>query len=166
MNTHSFTRFIFDASGLQGVLEAKHGDSDRTLPGRKLSQLARRGMMTVPPIAANQAAANGNKAKDWLERNRRLVQVSEQIGYDAYKPAVEEAGTKLPGFTRSTADVEGVCVALALNHAELHQQESVTYYIVVHDIAYEAVCIHLGLSTDRPESFVEAFGSLPISFVP
>ena len=121
--------------------------------------------MTVPPTAANEAAANSNKARDWLGRNSRYVHVPEQLEYDAHKPTVELAGTKLPGFTRSTADVEGVCVALALSEVH-HERESVTYYIVVHDIAYEAVCIRLGLSTVRPESFVEAFGSIPISLVP
>lgn len=166
MNKPSFTRFIFDASGLMGVLEAKYGDSDRMLPGRKLSQLAQRGMMTVPPTAANEAAANSNKAKDWLERNRRHVQVSEQLKCEVHKPTVEETGANLPGFAESTADVEGVCVALALVRGEREQQDTVSHYLVVHDIAYEAVCVLLGLSTVRPEAFVEAFGALPIALVP
>ena len=156
-------RFVFDASALLSVLEPRFGSSVRTLPGRKLSQLAKSGMMMVPTRAANEAAANSNKARDWLMRNGAHIQIPENLAYDTYVKTVENAGARLPDFVNSTADVEGACIALALKHNQQDHRYDVTNYIVVHDIAYEAACILLGLSTVRPEAFIEAFGALPVA---
>ena len=154
------TRFIFDASGLLSVLEPQFGESKRTLPGRKMSQLAKRGMIIIPHFAAREAEAHSTKTKQWLDRNARYIEVPNNLRHSAYAPTVKMRAETLPGFTASRADVEGASVALALVGDRLDVHNNVTNYIVVQDIAYEAACILLGIATVRPEAFVEAFGAL------
>ena len=162
MRSIESTRFIFDTSGLLGVLERQYGDSTRTLPGRKMSQLAQLGMVIVPSIASSEAEVHGTRTKRWLDRNAGYTQVPENLDHLAYAPRVKVQAGILPGFTSSPADVEGACIALALTENRLNTQSGVSNYVVVHDVAYEAACILLGVATVRPEAFVEAFGALPL----
>lgn len=156
------TRFIFDASGLLSVLEPRFGTSRRTLPGRKLSQMAELGMVIVPHLAASEAGALSTKTKHWLDRNARYTEVPEDLQHSAYAPTVKMQAESLPGFLASRADVEGASVALAMADDAPDPQSSVTNFIVVQDVAYEAACILLGLATVSPAAFVEAFGALTL----
>lgn len=162
MRSIESTRFIFDTSGLLGVLEPRYGESSRTLPGRKMSQLARLGMIVVPGIAASEAEVHSGRTKRWLDRNSSYTQVPENLDHMAFAQSVKVQAGTLPGFTSSRADVEGACVALALSRERHNTQNGVTEYIVVHDTAYEAACILLGVATIRPDAFVEAFGALSL----
>lgn len=162
MTTHDLKHFVLDASGLLGVLDPHFGDSKRILPGRKLTQMAKLGMITVAEPAMHEATHKSKKAGDWISRNVDLIRVSDGLDVDTQRLRVEMQVATLPGFLASPADVEGASVALAMKTNQTDAQNHMPNYVVVHDVAYEAACILLGVATVRPEAFVEAFGALPL----
>lgn len=155
-------RFIFDTSGLLSVLEPHLGVSRRTLPGRTMSRLAKLGMIIVPDLVAREVRSQSEKASKWLDRNEIHIQVPDGLEHQEHLETVKHVGRRLPSFTSSRADVQGAVIALALKELQTDARKTVSEYIVVHDIAYEAACLLLGLATVRPEPFVEAFGALPM----
>ena len=124
--------------------------------------MAKLGMIVVAEPAMNEATRESKKAGDWISRNLDLISVPDQLDIQTQRLKVEMQTATLPGFLASRADVDGASVALAMKASQTDAQNYVSNYIVVHDVAYEAACILLGVATVRPEAFVEAFGALPL----
>lgn len=148
-----------DSSGLILVLSGE-GPS---LPGRKLTQLAKMQMIKVPEAVYLEVRKKDNKVKEWIEKNRSLVLVTASSSITRLVRHVQTKCSDFSVFSSSTADVMVACTALALNNQAKHSNSDTRYVVVATDGELEAACFVLGIERISPRAFVQLFASTKIN---